>query len=33
VEIAMWTTLFLITVSVSIGFGVAAVLLQHRGLA
>jgi hypothetical protein len=29
----MWTTLFLITVAVSIGFGVAAVLVQGRGLA
>jgi preprotein translocase subunit SecG len=29
----MWTTVFLITVAVSIGFVVAAVLLQHRGLA
>jgi hypothetical protein len=33
VEIAMWTTLFLITVAVSIGCGVAAVLLQNRGIA
>jgi hypothetical protein len=29
----MWTTLFLITVALSIGFGVAAVLVQRGGLA
>jgi hypothetical protein len=29
----MWTTLFLITLASSVGFSVAAVLLQRQGLA
>ncbi len=29
----MWTTLFLITLMSSVGFGVAAVLVQRYGLA
>lgn len=29
----MWTMLFLITVVAAIGFGVAAVLVERRGLA
>jgi hypothetical protein len=28
----MWTTLFLVTLAVAIGFGVAAVLVERQGL-